>query len=125
MRHMTAARKGANGGWHYVCLGRDGGYALGNCQSHEPHATEAEARQCYTDWRRERLSFRKTDNWSNCFAGRMDDPRTRCPNPADNVAEIRGEYMSRIALLCDEHASAEFAVPLLGLDAPAGDAWVS
>ena len=45
MRHQTARQLSDGRGWHYVSLGRNGGHPLGACAEHDPHPTEAEARQ--------------------------------------------------------------------------------
>jgi len=117
MRHHTAARKGEDGGWHYVSMSRQGGYPLGYCAEHEPHATEIQARECYSQYQRDNIR-RLDDNmadWSGCRV---------CDAPTKNVVDIRYEGF-RSAPLCDEHRTQEHAIKVLGLDQPAGDAWVS
>ena len=115
MRHLTAARKG-DGGWHYVSLGRTGGYPLGYCAEHEPHATEAEARECYARYQRDHIKFdRGTWSWTGCNA-------EGCDNPTRSAARC-GAY--KMVALCDEHLTTEHAIKALRLDEPAGDAWQS
>lgn len=126
MRHSTARQKPA-GGWHYVNAGRDGGYPLGYCAEHEPHATELEARECYAKWQRDHVRLNgQLSSWSDCVAGRTQDPKTsvRCPNPTKRYAKIEGDGY-RMATLCDEHLTIDEAVKALDLDGPAGDAWES
>lgn len=116
MRHHTAARKSEDGGWHYVSLGRDGGYPLGYCADHEPHETEIQARECYSQYQRDNIRLDgKMADWSGCRA---------CDAPTKNVADIRYDGF-RSEPLCDEHRTQERAVKVLGLDQPAGDAWRS
>ena len=118
MRHLTAAPKGEGGGWHYVSMNRRGGHPLGYCDAHEPHPTEAEARECYARWQRDNLELRaECWSWGRCAV-------TGCKAPANNGAEVR-TYMGALAVLCVEHFTHEDAVKALGLDKPAGDAWVS
>lgn len=115
MRTHTAARKG-DGGWHYVSLGRDGGYPLGYCAGHEPHETEAEARECYARYERDQIKFdRGTRSWTACQI-------EGCDNPTRNAARS-GPWLH--ASLCDEHLTIEHAIKALGLDEAAGDSWVS
>lgn len=116
--HWTAKLRADGAGWHYVA----GQIPLGYCADHGPHATEDEARECYARWQRDHVAIRKTSQWHNCEHGKHPD---RCPNPANNVAEVRGQYMSDMSMLCDEHATLEHAIIALGLDQPAGDCWVS
>lgn len=118
MRTHTAARKGTDGGWHYVSLSDRGGYPLGYCAEHEPHATEVEARECYARYQRDNVRLDgKLGDWTGCVVD-------GCDKPTKNLADIRGDgYHS--AALCDEHLTHEHAVKALHLDRPAGDAWVS
>lgn len=116
MRHLTAAQKGEGGGWHYVTLGRRGGGAIGYCADHEPHATEAEARECYAQYQRDHMQMRAGSlRWTSCDV-------KGCDQPARNAAQSGGY---NFAALCDEHYTAEHARDALGLNAPAGDSWES
>lgn len=119
MRTHTARQRGEGGGWHYVSVGRDGGYLLGYCAEHEPHATEAEARECYRRWQCDNIVLGEGKwSWGSCEV-------RGCDNPARNGARIKGDGY-HLALLCDEHNDREHAVVALGLeDDRAGDAWVS
>lgn len=117
MRHYTAAQKGDGPGWHYVSLGRTGGYPLGYCADHEPHPTEAEARECYARWQRDHVRLGSKWSWTSCD---MPD----CPKPANRGAKIEGDGY-HLATLCDEHLTVENAVIAMGLDQPAGDSWIS
>jgi hypothetical protein len=119
MRHLTAAQKGEGGGWHYVSLHRKrGGYPLGYCASHEPHETEKDARECYAMYQRDHV---KLDglwaDWAGCQA-------PGCDAPTQTHARIEGDGF-HAASLCKDHLDYDHAVAALGLDSPAGDAWVS
>lgn len=120
MRHLTAVHLDATDdspeGWHYATLGKRGGGPLGNCATHDPHPTEAEARQCYTDYLAENIDMRENSaSWTSCRVG-------GCDNPARNVVQA-GEY--NMAVLCTEHFDREHAMQVLHLDHPAHDAWQS
>lgn len=117
MRHHTAAQRGDEG-WHYVSLSRSGGYPLGYCGEHEPHETEQEARECYARYRRDRVRLDvRLGDWTGCKA-------PGCDKPTKGGADIEGDGFA-LAPLCDEHLTHEHAVAALGLDRPAGDAWIS
>ena len=47
-----------------------------------------------------------------------------CDQPAQRRFEIEGDGYN-LAALCDEHATKDNAVTVMGLDGPAGDAWYS
>jgi hypothetical protein len=127
MRHLTAAQKGEGGGWHYVNRGREGGHPIGYCPEHEPHATEAEARECFAKYQRDHVRLDgNLSSWSDCMHGRTTDPKTtvRCPNPTKQYAYIEGEgYASFPA--CPEHLTLENAIIGLHLEGHAGDSWQS
>lgn len=118
MRQHTARQRGEGGGWHYVSLSSRGGYPLGYCADHEPHATEAEARECYAQYQRDHIVL---DAWKHNWCGCEVDG---CGNPTKSSAKIEGDAY-RMAALCPEHMSIEHAVKALGIDGPAGDAWIS
>lgn len=113
MRHLTAFQ--IDGGWRYASLSRRGGGPIGYCAEHDPHPTEAEARECYAQYQRDNIRLDSTWSWSSCHV-------KDCPNPANKGAQS-GAY--NMALLCDEHHTMEHAIVALGLDTRAGDAWVS
>ena len=120
MRHLTAVHLDAADdlpeGWHYASLGKRGGGPIGDCANHAPHATEEQARWCYTDYLRENIEKRpNASSWTTC---RFDG----CGKPARNVAQS-GEW--HYAVMCDEHFTDWDAVVALGLDCPAGDSWQS
>lgn len=117
MRHLTASRKGEGGGWHYVNLGRSGGYPLGYCAQHEPHATERDARECYAQYQRDHVELRRDawTNWSDC---------RECGAPTKHSATIAGDGYA-FESLCEEHLTVDLAIKHLGLSGPAGDSWVS
>lgn len=119
MMHHTAHRLPDGSGWHYAAThARRGGHPLGYCAEHPPHPTEAEARECYAQYKRDHLELRDAaSSWSDCEV-------KGCKNPANNVAQVRG-YMLGLAVLCAEHFTREIAIEVLHLDQPAGDAWVS
>jgi hypothetical protein len=118
MRHHTAAQKGESGGWHYVSLSRHGGHALGYCAEHEPHVTEQDARECYAKYQRDRVRLDgQWADWTGCEV-------TGCDAPTKAHARIEGDGF-HTASLCAEHLTREHAIDVLGLNGPAGDAWVS
>ncbi len=118
MQHHTAHKLSDGSGWHYAATSRRGGRPLGYCAEHDPHATEAEARECYSRWLRDHIVFDEgTWSWSGCNA-------EGCDQPTRSAARVTG-YDVNMATLCDQHLNAETAVKTLRLDAPAGDAWVS
>lgn len=103
-------------GWHYASTSSRGGYPLGYCAEHEPHATETEARECYGRYQREHVRLDgKTTGWHDCEV---------CKAPAKNVARIDGDGYSH-AVLCDEHLTKDHAATVLGIAGLAGDRWVS
>jgi len=116
MNHLTAAQKGDGGGWHYVSLNRRGGHPLGYCTEHAPHATEAEARECYGRYQRDNVTLDVTfGNWGGC---------DECDAPTKTGAQIRYEGYNT-ARLCADHLTHEMAVKNLHVEGPAGDAWQS
>ena len=118
MRHLTARQKGDGGGWHYVSLGSQGGYPLGYCAEHEPHATETEARECYAAWVRDSIEMdRRTTNWTDCEV-------PGCDQPTKGLAEYARDGYHAVSL-CPAHMTREAVIELCGLDKPAGDAWKS
>jgi hypothetical protein len=123
MRQKTAREHADGSGWHYVNVGRTGGYPLGRCANHPPHATEDDARECYGAFVREdtiRLDA-GTVSWTSCEA-RPDG--VRCPNPAKSIATYGDDGYGQTAL-CPEHMTVENVIAAAGLEGPAGDAWIS
>lgn len=121
MRHLTAHQL-PEGGWHYASTHRRGGYPLGYCRDHEPHPTEAEARECYSQWQRDHLVLDDGNwSWGNC---EHREGQTRCKSPANKAARIEGDGY-QMALLCPEHMTRGHAIAALGIDGPAGDSWES
>jgi hypothetical protein len=122
MRHHTALKLADGSGWHYVSASSRGGYPLGDCANHPPHATEDEARECYNAYRRGtiRLDAGKC-SWTNCEA--VEDG-SRCPNPTQAYARYGDDGYGQVAL-CPPHMTREHVIAAGHLDGPAGDAWVS
>lgn len=118
MMHYTAHQL-SEGGWHYASVSRRGGHALGYCAEHGPHATEAEARQCFRRWQRDHLKMDNgTWSWGNCHV-------QGCDNPARQGVGIEGDGYA-LAILCEDHHDREHALTALGLDEDqAHDSWVS
>ncbi len=107
-------------GWHYTTGNRrTGTHPIGYCRDHGPHATEAEARECYAQYLLDNVRLDEPHSWSwgSCDYGRGEGAK-RCKNPANNGARS-GSW--RMVLLCDEHFTAMGAVEALGLHRPAGD----
>lgn len=122
MRHKTAVEL-PDGGWHYASAHRRGGYPLGRCAQHDPHPTEAEARECYGAYLREdtiRLNAGAV-SWTSCLARPAGE---RCPNPTQAYATY-GDDGYGMTPLCPTHMTTEDVIATAGLAGPAGDAWVS
>ncbi len=119
MRTRTAAQKGGSGGWHYVSLHpRHGGHPIGYCAEHEPHETELEARECFSQYQRDRVRLDVVlGDWTGCTA-------EGCDAPTRKAAQIWGDGFA-LAPLCDDHLRHGAAVKALHIEGPAGDAWVS
>lgn len=99
-------------GWHYAQVWSNGGGPIGYCAEHPPHATEEQARLCYSRWLLDNLKPIQLKDWTGCEAD-------GCDMPTKDGMETG--YM-RTVMLCDEHRQSNLhAVALLGLDKPAGD----
>ena len=108
------------GKWHYTTANRrTGTHPIGYCRDHDPHDTEAEARECYGGYLRERVRLDEPHTWSwgTCDYGRREGGEG-CKNPANNGAHSGAWHM---ALLCDEHFTVEHAIEALRLAGAAGD----
>lgn len=103
--------KGGADGWHYAQLWKTGGGPIGFCAEHDPHPTEAEARECYAAYLRAQLREVQYGDWTGC---RMDG----CDTPTKAGYGCDGYHDEP---LCDEHRTVENAVVVLALDKPAGD----
>jgi|GEM_PF-2495507 len=116
MNHHTAAQKGEGGGWHYVSLSKRGGHPLGYCVDHAPHATEAEARECYGQYQRDNVTLDgQLSRWSDC---------AECGAPTKTTANIRGDGYANVSL-CVDHLNTECAIKHLHIEGAAGDSWQS
>ena len=113
MMYSRAAQLADGSGWHYVT----GGHPIGYCTEHAPHATEAEARECYARWQRDHVAKGGRCSWTGCYV-------RGCSNPAREGWHIEADAYS-LAILCDEHDDREHAIEALGLNGPAGDRWES
>lgn len=116
MMHRTVKATADGSGFHMVV----GQTAVGHCVNHAPHATEAEARECFGQYQRDQVRERGTSRWTNCM---VREPN-RCTNPARRQWEIEGDGYT-MAVLCDEHSDREHAIVAMQLEGPAGDAWFS
>lgn len=120
MRHHTAAALNNGSGFHYASLSSRGGYPLGDCANHAPHATEDEARACYRTWQRRNvvLVVDYAKNWGDCSID-------TCGAPGKCGARIDGDGYSG-ARLCPAHLNVGDAIIALGLSGNlAGDSWES
>lgn len=115
MRHLTAAK--IDGGYHYASLSKRGGYPLGYCSAHAPHATAEEARECYGSWLRDHVREAGATSWTSCM-------QPQCKAPAQRRFEVEGEGY-RLAVFCDDHATIANAITRMHLEGPAGDSWES
>jgi hypothetical protein len=98
-------------GWHYTSMNDGQVWAVGYCRNHldQPHATEDEARDCYTRYLLDNnlhLDGRDADTWHRCKAAEG------CETLTDRFAGIRpwGPDWS----LCDDHRDREHVAALLG-----------
>lgn len=114
MNHRTVRERADHTGFHMVVNGRT---PVGYCAEHGPHATEAEARECFGQYERDRVREFGRTSWTSCML-------KGCTQPAQRRFEIEGEGYN-LAVLCDEHATKENAITVMHLDGPAGDAWFS
>lgn len=112
MRHLTAVK--LDEGWRYASVGDRGGHPLGYCGGHY-HSTEADARECFAQFKRDHVTLDAEFNkWSSCG---------RCGAPTKRGAQFVNEFHT-VAALCDEHTTRADAISALGIDQPAGDTWV-
>lgn len=114
MNHRTVLERADHSGFHMVVNGR---HAVGYCAGHAPHATEAEARECYGRYQRDQVREHGRVRWTSCMLN-------GCDQPAQRRFEIEGDGYN-LAALCDEHATKDNAIAVMGLAGPAGDAWFS
>ncbi|KTR95357.1 hypothetical protein NS220_06005 [Microbacterium testaceum] len=114
MNHRTVLERADHSGFHMVVNGR---HPVGYCADHAPHETEAEARECFGQYQRDRVRERGQASWTTCML-------KGCTAPARRVFEIEGDGYA-LAVLCEEHATKENAMQVMHLDGPAGDAWFS
>lgn len=116
MRHLTALQLTDGSGWRYGSAGQTGGHPIGYCAEHAPHATEHEARECYSRWQRDHVKLDgKTSNWTDC---------RECKGPTKQYARIEDDGY-HLATLCAEHLTIDLAVKHLDLAGAAGDSWES
>ena len=113
MIHYGPKQRADGSGWHY-CVGQS---PIGYCSEHSPHATEAEARECYGRWQRDHVVLDGKCSWTSCRV-------KGCDAPANRYARIEGRGYD-MATLCTEHLDIEHAVVALRIDGPAGDSWES
>lgn len=97
------------GGWHYTSMNDGRVWAVGYCADHRgtPHATEDEARACYTRYLMEqRTQFDGTlGSYNPCEAP------SGCATLTNRCAVIDGWPKWR---LCDEHRTPEIVAELHG-----------
>ncbi|HET9118504.1 MAG TPA: hypothetical protein VFN75_10615 [Pseudonocardiaceae bacterium] len=119
MRHECATRHGENGPYHYVSLGRDGGYPIGYCTTACDHQTAEEAHEHYRQY--------VLDHLREMAIGA--DTQHRCAVPdCDNWTQkgLQEPDGYGHALLCDEHRNrATFEQHFYPADGPVREAWVS
>ena len=121
MLHKTALARADGSGWHYVLSSSNGGYPIGLCRDHDPHPTQADARECYGRYVREHTIVldvdpnARTGNWTTCAA---------CDGPANRYARYGDDGYGWIAL-CLQHQTVDDVIEHARLAGPAGDSWVS
>lgn len=104
-------------GWTYVQRWSYGDAAIGYCAASpfHTHATETEARLCYTAWRIENLNLEMT------FSQFVPCVYPECENLTKAGVEVRGELGCRP--LCSEHLNHAAACAVLNLLGPSPDFW--
>lgn len=123
MLHKRAAQRADGTGWQYVLGKGNGGAPIGYCREHAPHASEDEARECYSQYVRDSVRLNAgSGGWTSCNA--RNENKRFCPNPAQAFATY-GDDGYGLTWLCPEHMTHEQVVASAQLDGPAGDAWVS
>ena len=109
----TAAELADGGGWQYAAIGEDGdGDPIGGCRGHSPHPTEADARMCYQQWRRDHITLDGKLAAAPCT--HRDHNGRRCQGTATGRAQVAGERHHHAAL-CPEHLTRQHAIVALGL----------
>lgn len=118
MLHRRAAERADGTGWQYVIGKHGGGHPIGYCRDHEPHPTEAEARECYGRYLRDSIRLNAGScSWGGCTA-------KDCPNPTQAYASW-GDDGYGMTPLCPEHMTVEGVIAAEQLEGPAGDSWIS
>jgi hypothetical protein len=99
-------------GWHYTRMNDGQVWALGGCREHhDGHATEDEARDCYTRWLLDNRLFLDgrggPDTLHRCqWEG--------CETFTDRIAQVNPADMTAMWFLCDDHRDREHVAALLG-----------
>jgi hypothetical protein len=94
-------------GWHYTQMNDGRVWPIGYCADHAPHATEGEARDCYTRY----LLEQRLQLDGMAYAD-MQRPCEVCGAWTDKFAEISPWGPS--FTLCDEHRTREQFAALFG-----------
>lgn len=116
VRHLTALHHEDNTHWIYGSAKGGLGYPIGACVDGHRHPTEVEARECYSQYQRDNVKLDgRLSSWSDC---------AECGDPTKTCAEVAGDGYN-LATLCTKHLTPDMAFKHLGLNGPAGDAWVS
>jgi hypothetical protein len=122
MLHKRAAERADGAGWQYVIGKGQGGTPIGRCAEHSPHATEAEARECYAEFVRDSIQLDAYSvSWTSC---RARPGGQRCPEPTRSAARYGDDGYGTITL-CPRHMTTQDVIEGARLAGPAGDAWVS
>jgi hypothetical protein len=97
-------------GWHYTRM-RDGEvWPLGDCANHPPHATEDEARDCYTRYlldHQVHLDGSWGDTWRHCRA-------EGCGKLTNRFGRVGVWGIANTWPLCDAHRTREVIAALFG-----------
>lgn len=105
-------------GWHYASIGKRGGGPIGYCADHAPHATETEARECFSSYLLTQLRAETYGDWTSC-----QYPHNECGRPTKSGWGVPATLSS--VALCEVHDSRELAIACLGLNKPWGDSFGS
>lgn len=95
------ARQHKAGGWHYTVVNGTGTFAVGYCCRHEPHATEAEARECFRQFLLDnRHEDQMSDAQHHCEA-------EGCEEWTFGLLFDGGPMGGEMHVLCDAHRNRE------------------
>lgn len=97
MNYYDARQREDGSGWHYIKLNkRSGTRPVGYCADHPPHATEAEARECYRQY-----------ELDNAREGKLSDQMLKCRVCGEYTEGFMEVGHTQMVVLCDVHRTRE------------------